>query len=136
MGVPLHNRSVVVAVALLALSTLCVCCEKNAGQAKLRHVADIVVVQTDVGREYVLTTGPSARSDIVGAVYVRQPNRPQWTDAYLIVTLDGKTLSDEDELAVWVDRLREHAATLRTQGDSRAATKLEQYASLPLQPSE
>lgn len=108
---------VVAAVALPALSTLWIFYEMGRCRCAVRKrfpVADIVAVQMDVGREYVLTTAPFAGSETIGSVYVRQPNRPQWTGAHLSVMLDGRTLSDEDEPAVWVDRLRDHAAALRT----------------------
>jgi hypothetical protein len=122
-------------VALLVWS--CNSCSKTGGGlSKLRYAGRIVAVQTDSGLEYMFTTSDVARRDIVGAVYVRQPNRPQWDGAYLSVKLNGKTLSDEAEIRIWQDRMREHATVLRSQGDIEAAKELELYASLPTSPPE
>ncbi len=125
-------HKVVLAAAVLLISlVLSVSCEESAGLPKIRFIADIVAIETDRGEEYVLAMSAPRDGAIVGAMYVRQPNRPQWAEAHLIVKLNGKTFSNEDELKVWRDRLRDLAVALRAQGDGQTAEKLERYASLP-----
>ena len=133
------QRVVAVASALLISLVMCVSCEESAGPPKLRFIADIVAIETDRGDEYVLAMNAPRDGAIVGAIFVRQPHRPGWTNAHLIVKLNDKIFSNEDDLKVWRGRLRDLAVALRAQGDgraARAAEALERYASLPPQPSE